>query len=967
MSNYDCQKGIQEIESKLSELETNYKKTQQAIKNLSHQSISDYQYIQNYENEDEDPGSQQTKIISPAEFKKQYTEFSNSLRNSSLGHDSLWSNQFEKVTKRINEIVTQNFKRLCFDGNYHFSLFCLLKALKNKPIPTMQKVNDLYAWHRLYPGKDNNFSIKWNNIIKEEDVLWPALCTSNNKVIVQAVKTKQSPSTQTTTSSSVKAPSDQSTKGNAAPAQSTTTNTPLVQSTSHGQSNPVFIDNVYSGSDKQNYNNLVTNKDKLLVYSRNMQSQSGAGSAGIGDKTNAYGITLGEKSGKNNGFTSLTKKIVVHKTAYNRVLWDNKTKYDLLTGVEDTKNQTKETTVVQLIFDEFKILQDLIARKGFKSVYFPCQNRNQYDKQHGLDWGADIYLKFNGNEDFTTYKTNFEKILKYVTRKKNRLKSGNKHSLYFVYFDLSKPEKPNYFLPRDVQVKALDHVNGNIQSLFKDKSEVEITIGKNEKIEYTVQKCCSKNQIFKLTSIHKNVTYCIREDLLPKYFMCRGNHGWKPKAKNLYISNQEFEIDEAWTDAERCTLKEKIKNTKNIYEKINKNYNLKWVTNMKKNMDNVRILVSDKVVEAIKQYVIKRAKTSQFFKTNFKDIKTNNKVLRKYLRRLVCKRPFTFFYEQDTTLFRDGILVPSATGVFSNLNQMDETDNRSIKDYLCYDEIALACYVSVGGPVQFLNKGDRGNRQIIKNEYIRDQKTGVQYHYIGCVGARFEKNKTIRRMLPKYIPKEEENNLRKLKHFQHILNTGNESDKVTICKIRLKERLRHSIYPFMHYAAQQANCKVFIVGLGAGVWAGGASEFGIENKDIYQIIIDIVADFMKDETFQTTNIREIVFSHFKGGSIENKFKTALNVCKKNSNPGDPPGSGIENVVAMYAWDGNSFPGNEFWVGHKSASGDPAAACASTIPVIHNPALNKKLYQTPDTEEEDKTIMCVQVKTKEFNA
>ena len=41
------------------------------------------------------------------------------------------------------------------------------------------------------------------------------------------------------------------------------------------------------------------------------------------------------------------------------------------------------------------------------------------------------------------------------------------------------------------------------------------------------------------------------------------------------------------------------------------------------------------------------------------------------------------------------------------------------------------------------------------------------------------------------------------------------------------------------------------------------------------------------------------------------------------------------VVAMFAWDGNSFVGNEYWDGMLSASGDPAAACCSLIPEVTN--------------------------------
>jgi len=45
---------------------------------------------------------------------------------------------------------------------------------------------------------------------------------------------------------------------------------------------------------------------------------------------------------------------------------------------------------------------------------------------------------------------------------------------------------------------------------------------------------------------------------------------------------------------------------------------------------------------------------------------------------------------------------------------------------------------------------------------------------------------------------------------------------------------------------------------------------------------------------------------------------------------------------MYPWDGNSFPGNEYWRGLLMVSGDPAAASCSAIAELQNPFINKAL-------------------------
>lgn len=54
------------------------------------------------------------------------------------------------------------------------------------------------------------------------------------------------------------------------------------------------------------------------------------------------------------------------------------------------------------------------------------------------------------------------------------------------------------------------------------------------------------------------------------------------------------------------------------------------------------------------------------------------------------------------------------------------------------------------------------------------------------------------------------------------------------------------------------------------------------------------------------------------------------------------------ITAMYAWDSNAFPGNEYYKGMLSASGDPAAAACSTIPFVQNSEINKEYITGKNT-------------------
>ena len=62
-------------------------------------------------------------------------------------------------------------------------------------------------------------------------------------------------------------------------------------------------------------------------------------------------------------------------------------------------------------------------------------------------------------------------------------------------------------------------------------------------------------------------------------------------------------------------------------------------------------------------------------------------------------------------------------------------------------------------------------------------------------------------------------------------------------------------------------------------------------------------------------------------------------------------------MASWAWDANSFPGNEYWSRSLTSSSDPAAACCSQIQETLNPFVNAH-YSAKNLRVASKTLGLV---------
>eukprot|EP01127_Copromyxa_protea_P012375 TRINITY_DN321_c0_g1_i2.p1 TRINITY_DN321_c0_g1~~TRINITY_DN321_c0_g1_i2.p1 ORF type:complete len:1568 (-),score=371.64 TRINITY_DN321_c0_g1_i2:268-4602(-) len=407
---------------------------------------------------------------------------------------------------------------------------------------------------------------------------------------------------------------------------------------------------------------------------------------------------------------------------------------------------------------------------------------------------------------------------------------------------------------------------------------------------------------------------------------------------------------------------------------------------------DTRTIVHRKVLPLIREYLaLKKEQGTKAEKEVYRGMTVES-----FTTRLFLKRPLTFYQGSDDTLLRDGNTHRDWTKVGS-----DAEGNIKLRDYMSYDELLISALFGIASPTLFINNGDRKNCGRVAFDVSTYEREGVFVGLVGTRFERMTKMESIHMLVnqKESVPEKgygkdgervtvqsqnlqiwakfyQQGNLKEGDYYfpswqecveeyeasqdAEVLSEAGQLRWKNIKYLKVKEdlflnievykmRLRLVIEAFLTAAdtyAKNANKTAFCHAIGLGLGSWGLKPFLAEQAEIimlcyYELLSEKSFPAISDLAFAWFPETILEFCGKKNGEVLVTPKNKVTIRIGNRNPSDPVRDSKKLLVAQYAWDSNAFPGNEYWLGarHLTMSGDPAAACSSTIVQLQNPMIN----------------------------